>query len=215
MQRFSRRMWWLPFAAVKSMKGQDVPTVAEGRTGETVAELIVTITQNGSNFAANGYVTAIAGLPEKLLFMDPVTRSQQTARFTFSLTAQLVSRNVITPVFVLHETGTATVSYSESGETPTVIAGGPVTLQSSVQVTSAFASATSPGKGNFRVTGEFVRTQSNTFTLGGVAYQFGDPRVVWIITAAGDGTLTDPMTPVSQAVAAGHVAAGGRVPAKA
>lgn len=209
MQRFSRRLWWLPFLAARSMEGQEAPVVATGETGETVAEFIATIGQNGASFTATGYMTALAGLPEALLFTNPVTRSMQAARFTISVNAQLISRNIIKPMFVLDESGTATVSFSESGETPTVIATGSVTLQTSVQVTSAFVSATSPGKGNFRLTGEFSRKGPGAFTIEGVTYKFGDPTVPWILNATGDGTLTDPNTPISQVVAVGNVVVGG------
>ena len=216
MKLLSRRAWWLPLAAAQSMKGQDVPTVAAGRVGETVLEFIATILQNGGSFTATGYLTSIAGLPEAALFTDPVTRSQQTARFLLSVTATLVGRNVLTPMFVLDETGTATVSYSESpGGYPTVIASGPVTLQSSIQVTSPFMSAQAPGKGNFRVSGRLVNEQLSSFTLGGVTFQFGEPQIDWIITGTGDGTLTDPSGPVAQVVAVGNVVAGARLSAGA
>ena len=81
MKQFSRRMWWLPAIAAGSLKGQDVPVVATAEAGEPVFEFIGTIGQNGGSFIATGYLTAVAGLPEKLLFTDPVTRSQQSARF--------------------------------------------------------------------------------------------------------------------------------------
>jgi len=202
-------MWWLPAIAAGSLKGRDVPVVASGSTGEIVFEFIGTINQNGANFAATGYLTAVAGLPEKVLFTDPVTRSQDSARFTFAATATLVSRNVIRPMFVLDETGTLTVTFRETaGGVPVAIASGPVKLQSSVQVTAPFMSVQSPGKGNFRLTGEFVRTHTSSFQLGGVTYEFGDARIPWVLTASGDGTLTEPNAPIAQIVAAGNAVAG-------
>ena len=210
MKRFSRRMWWLPAIAAGSLKGHDVPVVATGNPGEIVFEFIGTINQNGANFAATGYLTAVAGLPEKVLFADPVTRSHDSARFTFAAAATLVSRNVIRPMFVLDETGVITISYRETaGGMPVVVASGPVNLQSTVQVIAPFMSAQSPGKGNFRLTGEFVRTQTSSFELGGVNYEFGEARIPWLLTASGDGTLTEPNAPISQVVAAGNAVAGG------
>jgi hypothetical protein len=95
---------------------------------------------------------------------------------------------------------------------PVVIASGPVTLQSSVQVTAPFMSAQSPGKGNFRLTGEFVRMQTSSFQLGGVTYEFGETRIPWVLNASGDGTLTEPTAPISQIVVAGNAVAGGGAP---
>ena len=212
MNLSTRRSWWLPLLAARAAKAQEIPMVAAGKAGETVFEFIATISQNGGDFSATGYLTAIAGLPESVLFTDPVIRSPQTARFSLSVTATLTARNVMQPMFLLDERGNATVQYSENaGGNPTIIASGPVTLQTSVQVTSPFVGSQSPGKGNFRLTGEIVHAESGSFLLGGVTYQFGAPRIAWIVNGAGDGTLTDPLTPVSMTVVVGNVVAGGRL----
>jgi hypothetical protein len=214
MNRFSRRSWWLPLLAAKALKGAPGTLgVAAGQPGETAFEFIATVNQNGANFTATGYLTAVSGLPEALLFTDPVIRSQATARFTVSVSAKLVSRNVLGVMFVLDEAGTLTVSYSETaGVAPVAIVTGSLTLQTSVQVTTQFTSAQSPGKGNFRATGEVVRTATQIFTLGGVPYEFGDVSHPWLITAAGDGTLTDPNAPVAQIVLGGSALVGPKAP---
>lgn len=210
MSRFSRRNWWLPLLAAKSLKGAPgVLNIATGQPGETAFELIASINQTGGSFSVRGYLTAIGSLPETVLFTDPVIRAQDTARFTLSATANLVSRNMLGVMFALDEVGTFTISYSEiAGVAATDIVTGSMTLQTSVQVTSPFSSAQAPGKGNFRANGKLVRTATQIFTLGGVAYEFGDANHPWLITAAGDGTLTDPNAPVSQIILAGSAAVG-------
>jgi hypothetical protein len=214
MSEFSRRKLWVPLLAAQAVRGADGALgVATGQAGETAFEFIASASQNGSNFTATGYLTAIAGLPETALFTDPVIRSQNTARFTFAATAQLVSRNVLDVLFVLDEVGTFAISYSENaGGTPPAIATGSVQLQTTVQVTTKFSSAQSPGKGNLRATGEFVRTATQVFTLGSIRYEFGDTTHPWLITAVGDGTLTDPAVPVSQITLAGSATVGPRPP---
>jgi hypothetical protein len=210
MSRFSRRNWWVPLLAAKALKaGPGTLSVGTGLPGETAFEFIASVSQNGSYFSVTGYLTAVAGLAEAMLFTDPVIRSQTTARFTFSATANLVSRNVLGVMFVLDEAGSFTISYSEAANgMPTNIASGSMTLQTSVQVTSAFAGSQSPGKGNFRANGELVRTANQSFTLGGISYEFGDANQPWLLTAAGDGTLTDPNTPVSSIVLGGSSVVG-------
>jgi len=210
MNQFSRRNWWIPlFAAKALMAAPDTFGVATGQLGETAWEFVATANQDGGDFSVNGYLTAIGGLPEAVLFTDPVTRSQATARFTVTASLQLVSRNVLGVMFVLDEAGTFTVSYSETASaTAAAIASGSISVQSSIQVTTQFTSEESPGKGNFRATGELVRTATQIFTLDGVPHEFGDASQAWLMTAAGAGTLTDPNAPVAQIVLGGSVAVG-------
>jgi hypothetical protein len=210
MKGFRRRKWWVPLLAAKALKGAPGTLgVATGQPGETAFEFISTVNQNVGNFSAIGYLTAVSGLPEAELFTDPVIRSQNTARFTVSVSAKLVSRNVLGVMFVLDEAGTFTISYNETaGVAPVAIVTGSITLQTSVQVTAQFTSAQSPGRGNFRATGEVVRTATQIFTVGGVPYEFGDITHPWLITAVGDGTLTDPNAPVSQIVLGGSAFVG-------
>ena len=115
MKGCRRRKWWVPLLAAKALKGAPGTLgVATGQPGETAFEFISTVNQNVSNFSAIGYLTAVSGLPEAELFTDPVIRSQNTARFTVSVSAKLVSRNVLGVMFVLDEAGTFAVSYNET-----------------------------------------------------------------------------------------------------
>jgi len=198
-------MCWVPLVAAAPLPGAGgVHQVATGQAGQTAFEFIGTISQNGGNFKMSSYITAIAGLPETALFTDPSIRSQATARFSFEVTAALVSRNVLNPIFAIDSTGQASISITEFvAGVPSEVTTGSVTVQTTIQATAAFTPQ-SPGKGNFRASGQFIQSSPGSFTLGGVTYHFGSPNRVLLLTASGDGTLTNAQTPVSQIIVAGN-----------
>ena len=122
------------------------------------------------------------------------------ARFTFSATATLTSRHVLSTIFALDSIGTIVYYYHpDSGADfadPASFAAGTPIVTATIRAQNIL-SVQGPNKGIATNIGEFTQTGAASFTLDGQVYQLGRTGLLERSWATGEGTRTDPITPKS------------------
>lgn len=159
-----------------------------------------------------GYFTYISGIPDEVMFTNPIIHSEATARFTFTTSAQITARSVIETVFVINATGNTTLYFndtpkadfkdSKSFASGTAIATASERWQSVINVQS-------PDTGIATGIGEYSLATTIPFTVNSQDYVLGRPQLTWRFTYTGEGKRTDKIAPNSTLIIAGNATTGG------
>jgi hypothetical protein len=220
------RMVRLPFIAVLfvaaglslaffSSTGQGSSAVTQTEIGiapigQNSTEFVGFVEQNGAQLSYYGYVTYIAGISETLLFRDPISHTEATARFTFHGTATVTERSVVNNLFNVNATGTITFSFDE---TQGANFGNPASFARGTAVASATTRfhnvliVTAPNTGLATGEAELRQTAATSFLLAGQSYQLGRQGAQQRFTYNGFGTRLEPTLPRAVIV----IAANGQV----
>jgi hypothetical protein len=173
-------------------------SIGVGAVGQHSFEFIGKIDQNGGDFTAYGYLTAVRGLPDSLLFTNATAHSEATARFTFSAPGKLLARSVLGTLFVLSTTGTLTIYVSSGGgatfSNPSSFQHGSVIATLSAQLQS-IVNVQAPNQGILTVMGDTAQQTVHPFTLGGGTYRMGRIGLQAQMAGVGQGTRLDPTAP--------------------
>jgi hypothetical protein len=181
-------------------QGDDAMEVGVAPIGRTAFEFTGRIDQDGAIFRMHGYVTYIYGLPPGLLFTDPITHTEATARITISGTTTLTERTVISNVFHVDSIGTLTFFFDEDeGASYDDLAtfGRGVAIASTDARLQNILTVTGPNTGITNGSGELIHTEALPFALGNEEYQFGRDGMVQRVTFAGGGVRLVPEPPVA------------------
>lgn len=180
--------------------------VGTAPTGKIAYEFVGRIDQDGLNFISYGYLTYADGLPDSVLFSDPINHSETMARVTYYATATLTARSVISTVTELNALGTTTFYFDTGGadfNDPASFANG-TAIGSSVQRSQNIINVQSPNTAIATNFGELVQLAAGTFTYGGQTYTFGRVGSQQRSFFTGEGVRTDPVAPRSFIVGAGN-----------
>ncbi len=182
--------------------------------GETAFELIAKSEQNGSDFAAYGYLTHVFGLSDELAFSSPTVRSEATARFTFSgKLTRPVRETMRSNLIVNVATGTVTFYFNQApkgnfDDPASFSAGAPIgTALARFQIIN---NVQAPTVGIITSVADLTQLTVNPFVLGGQQCLLGHVGLVERLFATGMGMLTEPTTPRAFSNLAGHVVVTGR-----
>jgi hypothetical protein len=179
--------------------------------GQNSLEYVGRIDQTALSFNGYGYLTAISGIPDALVFTDPINHSEATARFTFVSTATLTARSVLDTLFVLSATGTTTIYYNEkpqaSFKDPQSFAKGTV-IATATERWQNVINVQSPDTGIATGIAEYTQTAANPFSLNGQDYALGQPKQFLRFWYTGEGKRTDKVAPNSTIIIAGYATTG-------
>jgi hypothetical protein len=196
-----------------SVIAQPAPGEVGAAPGQIAFELLGQVDQKGSDFVAYGYLSHINGVPDAQMFTSPDTRSEATARFTFSAPAKLTARSVISSVFVLNAAGTINVYFNDTPRgdfsDPASFGKGTPIASFSVRYQSIL-NVQSPNRGIETLTGELVEHTVSTFSLGGQQYRLGRPGLMQRLDFTGEGVRTDPVLPAATIFGAGSTTVTGQ-----
>lgn len=180
--------------------------VGTAPTGKIDYEFVGRIDQDGLNFVSYGYLTYADGLPNSVLFSDPINHSETTARITYYATATLTARSVISTVTELNALGATTFYFDTGGadfNDPASFANG-TAIGSSTQRSQNIVNVQSPNTAIATNFGELVQLAAGTFTYGGQTYTFGRVGSQQRSFFTGEGVRTDAVLPRSFIVGAGN-----------
>ena len=201
--------------------GTSAPTLPPSPTvigtppsGQNAMEFIGSGRDNGSGIMPFGYFTHIDGLPDDLLFSDPSTRTEATARFTFVGATGPGSREALGSVINATGSGSFTIFFNANAGAsladPSSFGKG-----QSVAVLAARAHAilhvlapitpSGPGKALFSATADVIQTRADPFTLQGKPFVLGKVGQRLRLSAQGDLTLFQLNPPRATSVVAGEV----------
>ncbi len=212
-------LWVLGAALVPAMApapaaAQDAATeVGAPATGLIGFELVGRVDQDGANFTSYGYLMYIHGLADTVLYSDPLSRTEATARFTYYATSTITARSVISNLFVLDTLGPLTIYYNEA---PSGTFGDPTSFARGVPIARAsmrfhdVLNVQAPNQGIAIGVAELTQDSATAFVLGGQQYRFGSAGVLQRLSATGQGTRTDAIIPRSFTALAGHSVVVGR-----
>jgi hypothetical protein len=188
---------------------QAVNEVGVAAAGRNAIEFTGHIDQEGTHFTAYGYLTHIAGITTTLLYTDnnPLTSTAATARFTFSGTAELTSRSVVSNVFTIIAEGNLTYYFNENGGADFAdpasfaegipIAAGDIRIQNILTVIGPNVGMTN---GNIA----FDQNSTAPFTLEGNQYRLGRNGLQERLEFTGLGNRLEPVLPRAIIVVAGN-----------
>ena len=129
-------------------------------------EYVGKLDQTALLFNGYGYFTYISGIPDDIMFTNPINHPEATARFTFTTSAHLTARSVIETLFVINATGTTTMYFND---TPKADFKDPKSFASGTAIASAserwqsILSVQSPDTGIATGIGEYTVTSATTF----------------------------------------------------
>ncbi|RIK42370.1 MAG: hypothetical protein DCC55_09045 [Chloroflexi bacterium] len=200
-------MWQSSSAAPSAAIAAEVGVAPVGRNA---VEFVGIVDQDGLNFSYYGYLTYIAGITDTLLFTDPISRTEATARFTFYGAANMTGRAIVDNLFNLNASGVITYYFDETQ-------GADFDDPSSFTRGIAIASATtrfqnvlvviSPDRGIANGVAELTQTSTTPFELAGQSHQLGRNLMQQRFTYSGFGTRLEPTIPRAEIV----IAANGEV----
>jgi hypothetical protein len=182
--------------------------VGTAPTGKNAYEFVGRIDQDGLNFVSYGYLTYVDGLPDSVLFSDPINHGETTARITYYATATLTARSVISAVTELNALGTTTFYFDTGGANfadPASFANG-TAIGFSAQRSQNIVNVQSPNTAIANNFGELVQLTAGTFAYQGQTYTFGHVGSQQRSFFTGEGIRTDPIAPRSFIVGAGNAA---------
>lgn len=166
--------------------------------GRNSMEFVGIVDQNGPQFSYYGYLTYIAGITQTLLFRDPISHTEATARFTFSGTSTLTGRSVVENLFNLNAAGTVTFYYDETQgadfDDPSSFARGTAIATATTRFHNVLI-VTAPNTGIANGEAELTQTVTTPFVVGGQSYQFGRNGLQQRFTYNGIGKRLEPTTP--------------------
>lgn len=182
------------------------PQVGVAPFGRNAFEYVGRIDQDGESFTSYGYLTYLDGMSPTDLYTQPLTPTETTARFTFSATATMSSRAVISNVFSLDADGELTIYFQESGGAsftdPASFAQGTPVAVNSVRFHNVLT-VIGPNTGLANGIGELTQNTAGQFTLGATTYQFGQGGMQQRSSFNGFGIRSEPLIPRAAIVVAG------------
>lgn len=178
--------------------------------GRNAVEFVGIVDQNGLDFTYYGYLTYIAGITNTLLFRDPISHTEGTARFTFYGNATLTGRAIVNNLFNLNATGTITYFFDENQGAdfadPASFTRGAAIASATTRFQNVLV-VTAPNTGIANGVAELTQTSSAPFELAGQSYQLGRNLMEQRFTYNGFGTRLEPTAPRAVIV----IAANGQV----
>jgi hypothetical protein len=183
-----------------SATNEQAEVVGTATQGVSAVEYIGMIEQAGPAFSAVGYLTYVRGLDPADLFTDATAPDASTARFTFSASANLVSRAQVGTVTQLGAVGTLTIYFNEAGGANF---NDPNSFSSGLEIAVFDArfhnvlSVIAPNQGVASGTADLVQQTSPWFVLNDKQLQFGRPQLVQRLTLSGGATRSQVDPPVS------------------
>jgi hypothetical protein len=182
--------------------------------GQNAFEFVGRADQDGSKFVSYGYLTRINGLAQSMLFTtsNPLSTTETTARFTYYATATLLTRNVISGVFVLDSVGMEVIYLNETAgarfSNPASFTSGTPIFTATIHYQDIL-NVQAPNQGIANGFGEVTQTGIAPFTLGGQTYHLGRQDLMLRTTTIGEGTRTDPLTPKAFIILSGNSVVSG------
>jgi hypothetical protein len=178
--------------------------------GRNSVEFVGIVDQNGLDFTYYGYLTYIAGITDTLLFTDPISHTEKTARFTFYGSATMTGRAIVNNLFNLNASGVITYYFDE---TQGADFANPSSFRRGVAIASATTRfqnvlvVTAPDTGIANGVAELTQTSATPFVLAGQSHQLGRNLMEQRFTYNGFGNRLEPTTPRAVIV----IAANGQV----
>jgi hypothetical protein len=178
--------------------------------GQNSMEFVGIVDQNGPQFTYYGYVTYLAGITSTLLFRDPISHTEATARITFHGTSAMTGRSIVNNLFNLNAAGTITFYYDENQgadfNNPDSFTRGTAIASATTRFHNVLV-VTAPNTGIANGEAELLQTTATSFDLAGQSYQLGRSGLQHRFTYNGFGTRLEPATPRAVIV----IAANGQV----
>jgi hypothetical protein len=205
---------WLTISltAVRSPVKAAAQEVGAPTGGQNALEYVGKVDQDDRAFVSYGYLTHIDGLSDNLLFTDPNSRTEATARFTFSATATMTGRSIIENIFAVNAAGTLTVYFNEA---PKGDFKDPKTFASGVAIASyeiraqSIINVTAPNTGLNTAILEATQQNASGFKLDNAEYVFGRPKMLHRYAHTGFGKRSNAEPPRAVIVIAGYAVVAG------
>jgi hypothetical protein len=208
-------------APTAASAGTATPTQAPSPTvigtppsGQNAMEFIGTGREGASGIMPVGYFTHIDGLPDELLFSDPSTRTEATARFTFAGVPVAGSRTVLGTLASTSGTATFTFYFNATpganfNDPSSFTKGQPIAAYAarthSVLHILVPISAAGPGKALISAAGDVTQNRADPFALQGHAYVLGSVGQRLRVSAQGDAVVAQVNPPQASVVLAGEL----------
>jgi len=161
--------------------------------GKSAWEFLGRSDQSGPDVTHYGYLTHIFGLADDMLFSDPNTRTEATARFTFFATTTLTSRHELGNLIVTAAPGTLTVYFNDTPGSdfndPESFASGQPIATFSVHYHNIL-NVQAPDQGISSATADLQQLNADPFTLDGLRYRMGRKGLRERVVTTGQGTRT-------------------------
>lgn len=180
-----------PAPLVRAAEGR--PLVGIPRHGESALEFLGRSDQDGPTVTHYGYLTHLFGLADAALFSDPTTRTEATARFTFSATTTLTARHEVGNMIVTAAPGTLTIYFNDTPGSdfahPGSFASGHAIATFSVRYHNIL-NVQAPNEGIATAVADLVQLSASAFTLNGRQHRLGHQGFQLRVRATGQGTRT-------------------------
>jgi hypothetical protein len=180
-------------------------TVVMTPLGRNTFEFVGRIDQEGTEFTGYGYLTYVDGLDTSDLFTS-TTPSEANARFTFTATASMSGRSVISNLFSIDAVGELTIYFDADGGAtfadPSSFAQGDVVAEHSARFHNVIT-VIEPHTGLANGIGELRQTTVGEFELNGESYKFGRNGLQERMSFTGFGIRTEPSIPRAEIAVAG------------
>jgi len=163
------------------------------RQGESALEFLGRSDQDGPTVTHYGYLTHLFGLGDAALFSDLTTRTEATARFTFSASTTLTARHEVGNMIVTAAPGTLTIYFNDTPGSdftqPGSFAGGQAIATFSVRYHNIL-NVQAPNEGIATAVADLVQLSASAFTLNGRHHRLGHQGFQLRVRATGQGTRT-------------------------
>lgn len=190
---------------------KDEPTVEGGigmpGTGQEAWHFVGRIDQDGTDFTAYGYLTAVDGAKTDTLFTG-TDRNENTAVLSVVMKSKTATRSKLNNVTVVDVMGSATVyaddTPSRSFDNPDSFAEGTAVLTADLNGQNILnIDPENRDKGVAAATAQLRQTKASKFTLGGSSHQLGRVGLTSRLAVSGEGIRTDKVVPKSVIEVAG------------
>lgn len=166
--------------------------------GANAFEFVGVIQQLGLDFTLLGYVTYLAGIDRSLLFdgVDPLSRSEATARLLLAGSASGTARSILENIFVVNSEGSVDFYLGGPGASfgdPSAFTSGTLVASSSISVQDVI-NVQAPQQGIATGNGTMQIDSTEPFTLGESTQTIASPGTSYRLWFTGQGTLRDPAT---------------------
>jgi len=183
-------------------------------SGQNAMEFIGTGRDSATGIMPVGYFTHIDGLSDDLLFSDPTTRTEATARFTFSGVPTAGSRTQLGTLASTNGTASFTFYFNATPganfNDPSSFTRGQPIAAYSVRTHSVIhvlvpISAAGPGKALISAVGDAIQNRADPFALQGRALVLGSVGQRIRVSAQGDAVVAQLNPPQASVVLAGEL----------
>jgi hypothetical protein len=181
---------------------------------ENALEFIGQIDQDGANFTSYGYLTYVYNLPDTLLFSDPTSHTEASARITYFATATATAGGhaALANIIVHDSSGTVTFYLNKGSgsnfKDPKSFAAGVPILSAAIR-SQDILNVQGINAGIATGISEFNQQTADSFTLQGQEYQLGRSGLIERFTFVGEGTRPA-QAPKGTIVVAGYAVVTGQ-----